>query len=194
MQVAILRYNAGNITSVEFALKRLGVGYVITDEPQEIMRADKIIFPGVGQARAAMDYLRARKLDLLIANLKQPVLGICLGMQLLCAHSEEGDTPCLGIVPAYVKKFSHAMKIPQIGWNTVWGFSDPLFASLDEPTYMYYVHGYYVPVGENTIARTEYGITYSAAIRKANFWGVQFHPEKSAADGTQILKNFLFEL
>ncbi len=191
MNTVIIEYNAGNITSVTFALERLGASYILCNEPEVITGADRVIFPGVGEASSAMRYLQQRKLDQIIPKLKQPVLGICLGMQLLCTNSEEGNTDCLGIIPAAVKKFNTGLKVPQIGWNTITGYTDLLFNRIPESTYVYYVHGYYVPLNPFTIAKTEYGISYSAAIRKDNFWGVQFHPEKSAHAGEQLLKNFL---
>lgn len=191
MNTVIIQYNAGNITSVKFALERLGASYILSDDPEVISSAGRVIFPGVGEASSAMRYLRERKLDKTIRSLTQPLLGICLGMQLLCTHSEEGDTDCLEIIPAEVKKFNNHIKVPQIGWNTIGDYKDPLFEKIPESSYVYYVHGYYVPLNAYTIAKTEYGISYSAAIRKDNFWGVQFHPEKSANAGEQILKNFL---
>jgi glutamine amidotransferase len=191
MKTVIIKYNAGNITSVKFALERLGANYILSDEPEVITGADRVIFPGVGEASSAMRYLQQRNLDLVIRSLSQPVLGICLGMQLLCTHSEEGNTDCLGIIPAEVKKFNTGLKVPQIGWNTITEYTDSLFDRIPESTYVYYVHGYYVPHNAYTIAKTAYGISYSAAIRKDNFWGVQFHPEKSAHAGEQLLKNFL---
>lgn len=191
MNTVIIQYNAGNITSVKFALERLGASYILSDDPEVISGAGRVIFPGVGEASSALRYLKERKLDKTIRSLTQPLLGICLGMQLLCTHSEEGDTDCLGIIPAEVKKFNIHMKVPQIGWNTIGEYKDPLFEKISESTYVYYVHGYYMPINAYTIAKTEYGISYSAAIRKNNFWGVQFHPEKSADAGEQLLKNFL---
>ncbi|GAB4447919.1 MAG: imidazole glycerol phosphate synthase subunit HisH [Bacteroidia bacterium] len=193
MKTVIIQYNAGNITSVKFALERLGVDYILSNDPEIIMQADRVIFPGVGEASSTMKYLKEKKLDEIIRNLKQPVLGICLGMQLLCSYSEEGETNCLGIIPVEVKKFKHNLKIPQIGWNSIFDYSDKLFNRITENAYVYYVHGYYVPLCEYTMAKTEYGVKYSAAIRKNNFWGVQFHPEKSAEIGEQILKNFLYQ-
>lgn len=191
MKTVIIQYNAGNITSVKFALERLGISYTMSDDPETIRQAERVIFPGVGEASSAMKYLQQRNLDQVIRSLKQPVLGICLGMQLLCNYSEEGNTSCLGIIPADVKKFHHSFKVPQIGWNTIHDLNDPIFNTIPEHAFVYYVHGYYVPLNEYTIAKTKYGLEYSAAIRKDNFWGVQFHPEKSAHIGEQILKNFL---
>lgn len=184
MQVAIVKYNAGNVRSVQFALKRLGVEGILTDDPGKLRAADKVIFPGVGEASSAMQYLRERKLDEVIISLKQPLLGICLGMQLLAKHSEEGDTACLGIIDAGVKRFTGAKKIPLIGWNsTAFG--------VQPPEYYYYVHSYYMEMNECCIATAEYGSKYCAAVQKANFYAVQFHPERSGIAGEQILKSFL---
>ncbi|MFL5765606.1 MAG: imidazole glycerol phosphate synthase subunit HisH [Bacteroidia bacterium] len=191
MKVAIIKYNAGNVRSIEFALNRLGIVPVITDEPGELLSADKIIFPGVGEAGSAMTYLRERKLDEVIRNLRQPLLGICLGMQLLCEYSEESETVCLGIFRQAVKRFPAGRKVPQIGWNRINGQSDQLFAGLIKSEYMYFVHGYYAGMSEETIATTEYGFEYSSALKRNNFYGVQFHPEKSGASGQIILENFL---
>lgn len=200
MKVAIIKYNAGNIYSVYCACKRLGADAVITDNPEEIHNADRVIFPGVGEARAAMDYLRANQLDQLIISLKQPVLGICIGMQLLCRESEEGaiegeNTRCLGIFDVAVNRFRPAdpdLKVPQMGWNQIQTPSGcELFQSVQDGAFVYYVHSYRVPVCPYTIATTEYGETYSAALRKNNFWATQFHPEKSGSVGEQILRNFL---
>ncbi|OJX90670.1 MAG: imidazole glycerol phosphate synthase, glutamine amidotransferase subunit [Paludibacter sp. 47-17] len=193
MKVAIIKYNAGNIRSVLFALERIGVDAVVTDDPEVIRTADRVIFPGVGEAASAMRYLRDKGLDTLIPSLKQPVLGICLGMQLMCAASEENSTGCLGIFPMTVKKFPEdkGLKVPQIGWNTLTGLQSQLFAQLNDNTYVYFVHGYYVPHSEYTIATTVYTHAYSAAVRKDNFMAVQFHPEKSGDAGEQILRNFL---
>lgn len=192
MKTVILKYNAGNIQSVAYALNRLGVDFEITDEVDKICSADKVIFPGVGEASSTMNYLKARKLDEVIRELKQPVLGICLGMQLMCAHSEENNTPCLGIFDERVKKFeaTKTYKVPHIGWNALtstngWPSLTP------ENNYMYFVHSYYVPVNQCTTALSEYGVLFSAAMKKDNFYAVQFHPEKSAAAGEQVLKTFL---
>ena len=190
MKVAILKYNAGNIRSVSFALERVGVNAIVTDDKNELLSADKIIFPGVGEASSAMKYLKEHKLDKLITDLKQPVLGICLGMQLLCEYSEEGGTECLGIFKKRVKRFN-AEKVPQIGWNNIMDEKSGLFTDVKEQEYMYFVHGYYVELGENTIAAAEYGIKYSVALQKDNFYATQFHPEKSGIAGEQILRNFL---
>jgi glutamine amidotransferase len=194
MNTVIIQYNAGNIQSVLYALERIGMTAVVTDDPTLIQSADKVIFPGVGEASTAMQYLKERKLDKLIPQLKQPVLGICLGMQLMCSHSEENDTPCLGIFDAQVKKFSTAepaLKIPQMGWNTICDLKTDLFNSVPENSFAYFVHGYYATIGRHTIAKTDYILTYSAALQKDNFYGVQFHPEKSALVGEQIIKNFI---
>lgn len=195
MNLAIIKYNAGNIQSVLFALERLGVSATVTDDPSKIRAADKVIFPGVGEARSAMQYLRQNGLDQLIPSLTQPVLGICLGMQLLCDYSDENDTHCLGIFDQVkVNRFNpvnSSIKVPQIGWNQITSLKGPLFNGIEDAAYCYYVHGYYAGVCPYTIARTAYDLQYSAALQKNNFYGVQFHPEKSAATGEQILKNFL---
>ena len=202
MNLVIIKYNAGNILSVSFALERIGVNAVVTDNAEEISKADKIIFPGVGEASSAMRYLKERKLDEVIKNLQQPVLGVCLGMQLLCKHSAENDTDCLGIVPVDVKKFRQSFpgsvagseenyKVPQIGWNNIYELGSDLFINIEENSYIYNVHGYYAEDSEYTIAKCNYGIEYAAAIMKDNFYGVQFHTEKSAGTGELILKNFL---
>jgi glutamine amidotransferase len=192
MKTAILKYNAGNITSVEFALKRIGVDGIVSSNPEEIQSADKVIFPGVGEASSAMNYLKENNLDKIIKELKQPVLGICLGMQLMCEYSEEGNTNCLGIFNKKVKHFgSHEFKVPQIGWNNIMNLKSPLFKSVREDSFVYFVHGYYVELGENTICTTDYILKYSSALQKNNFYGVQFHPEKSGDVGEQILKNFI---
>ena len=195
MKVVIIKYNAGNIQSVLFALERIGIQATVTDNAEEIRTADKIIFPGVGEASTAMNYLRERNLDELIVSLKQPVLGICLGMQLLCSHSEEGDTNCLNVFENIsVKKFisgNNKFKIPQIGWNTISNLQSKLFDKVAENSYCYFVHGYYAEENRQSIAKTNYIQSYSSALAFKNFYGVQFHPEKSAAVGEQILKNFL---
>lgn len=192
MNVAILKYNAGNIRSVDFALQRLGINALITDNPEELIAADRVIFPGVGEASSAMNYLRTHQLDKLIINLKQPVLGICLGMQLLCKSSEENNAECLGIFDQKVKRFPETgLKIPQIGWNNIYRLSSDLFDEIKENDYMYFVHGYYVEKCNESIAMANYGLEYSAAIRKDNFFAVQFHPEKSGISGQKILENFL---
>jgi glutamine amidotransferase len=195
MKTVIIKYNAGNIRSVLFALERLGVEGVVTDDPEEIRGADKVIFPGVGEASTAMRYLKERKLDQLITGLQQPVLGICLGMQLMCKYSEENDTPCMGIFDVDVKKFTspvdNLLKIPQIGWNNITGLYSTMFEHVPENSYMYFVHSYYVALGADTVATANYVINYSAALQKDNFYAVQFHPEKSATEGAKILENFL---
>ncbi|MFY0253850.1 imidazole glycerol phosphate synthase subunit HisH [Chitinophaga sp. 30R24] len=195
MKTVIIKYNAGNIRSVQFALERLGVSGIVTDDHEEIMSADKVIFPGVGEASTAMQYLRARKLDQVIAGLQQPVLGICLGMQLLCQHSEENNTDCIGVFDVKVKRFQspveNLLKIPQIGWNNIAGLHSSVFEHVPENTYMYFVHSYYAALCADTVAITNYVINYSAALQKGNFYAVQFHPEKSAAAGSRIIENFL---
>lgn len=192
MNTVIIKYNAGNIQSVQFALERIGVQATVTDDKDAILSADKIIFPGVGEASTAMNYLKERKLDLLIKDAKQPLLGICLGMQLLCAHSEENDTGCLGIFNVPVKKFESAdLKIPQMGWNTAELKEDPLFRNLPQNSWFYFVHSYYAAINPHTTATTNYTTEFSSAIHQNNFYGVQFHPEKSAEAGEQVLKNFL---
>jgi glutamine amidotransferase len=192
MNLAIVKYNAGNIRSVLYALERIGKEAVVTDDPAEIKAADKVIFPGVGEASTAMGYLRERGLDELIRGLQQPVLGICLGMQLLCSYSEENDTDCLGIFENQVRRFNGAgLKVPQIGWNNIFGLRSPLFDGVPEQSYCYFVHGYYAAVGEDTIASSDYGLVYSSGLQKGNFYGVQFHPEKSAQVGERILTNFI---
>ena len=192
MKVAVIKYNAGNIQSVRYALERLNVDFTVTDAPEEIAAADKVIFPGVGEASTTMAYLRDKKLDILIKNLEQPVLGICLGMQLMCRHSDENDTPCLGIFDQTVKRFvpSGELKVPHMGWNSLGGLSGWIAKEL-EGERVYFVHSYYVPIGRETVAETEYGIRFSAALKKDNFYAVQFHPEKSAAPGEKIILNFL---
>lgn len=194
MKTVIIQYNAGNIQSVLFALERIGVEANVSDNIEEISTADKVIFPGVGEASTAMNYLRERNLDQLIIHLKQPVLGICLGMQLMCASSEENNTDCLGIFDEVVAKFSRGkeqLKVPQIGWNNIHSLQTPLFKNVLDNAYCYFVHGYYAALGAHTIASADYGIQYSAALHKNNFYGVQFHPEKSAVIGEIILKNFI---
>ncbi|WP_026751987.1 imidazole glycerol phosphate synthase subunit HisH [Sediminibacterium sp. C3] len=194
MKTVIIQYNAGNIQSVLYALERIGCSADVTDDPEQIIQADKVIFPGVGEASTAMNYLKQRSLDRVIINLKQPVLGICLGMQLMCKHSEENNTDCLGIFDEKISRFTPVNgvnKIPQIGWNTIEHLKSPLFIGIKESSYCYYVHSFYASLGEHTIATTHYGIGYSAALHRNNFFGVQFHPEKSAEAGEQILKNFI---
>jgi glutamine amidotransferase len=192
MNLAIIKYNAGNIQSVINALERLGVHGEVTDDVEKIRASDKLIFPGVGEASSAMRSLQQNRLDEVIKGLKQPVLGICVGMQLLCQHSEENNTACLNIVPVKVKRFGDArLKIPQVGWNRVYGLSSPLFSDIESNSYIYNVHSYYAEDSQYTIARCSYGIEYAAAIKKDNFYGVQFHTEKSAETGDRIIQNFL---
>ncbi len=191
MTVAIIQYNAGNTSSVGFALERLGVMPVVTDDPELLKTADKVIFPGVGEASTAMKYLKERNLDSLIKNLQQPVLGICLGMQLLCQHSEENNTDCIAVFDTTVKKFNADLKVPHMGWNKVEDIAEPLFANISNEPYCYFVHSFYAELCAQTIAVTDYRIKFSAALEQDNFYGVQFHPEKSAATGQQILQNFL---
>lgn len=194
MNIAIIKYNAGNIRSVLYALERIGHSAVVTDDATEIRSADKVIFPGVGEASTAMNYLQERNLDNLICSLTQPVLGICLGMQLMCKYSQENDTPCLGIFDEDVKKFqplNGELKVPQIGWNNIYELKTDLFKNVAQNSFCYFVHGYYAAKGEHTIGTTDYVQPYSSALHKDNFYGVQFHPEKSASAGEQILKNFI---
>jgi len=192
--LTIIKYNAGNIQSVLYALERIGVQATVTDDIEQIQKADKVIFPGVGEASTAMNYLKERKLDEVIRNLTQPVLGICLGMQLMCRYSEENDTECLGVFDVAVRKFvpgPQGLKIPQIGWNRVMDITEPLFKEIKMEPYCYFVHSYYAELCQETAATAEYGIRFSSALGKDNFYGVQFHPEKSALAGEQIIKNFL---
>lgn len=193
MQVAIVKYNAGNIHSVVHALRRLGIEPILTDNPTLLQQADKVIFPGVGEAATTMQYLQKTGLDQVIKNLTQPVLGICLGMQLLCKHSEEGNVDALGIFDIPVKKFTwqKGLKIPHMGWNQIEQLKGPLFARNQENDYVYFVHSYFVPVCEHTIATTQYSSPFSAALNKDNFYATQFHPEKSGDVGSLILENFL---
>lgn len=192
MKLVIIKYNAGNIQSVSFALERLNVDFTITDDPDEIKHAEKVIFPGVGEASTTMKYLKQRRLDELITSLKQPTLGICLGMQLMCKHSEEYDTPCLGIFNEIVKKFipQGDMKVPHMGWNNLTINDSWLDPSLEEE-YTYFVHSYYVPVNQYTSATADYINPFSAAMHQRNFYAVQFHPEKSASAGIKVLESFL---
>ena len=202
MNVAIVKYNAGNIYSVVNALRRLGVEPLLTDDAEQLQKADRVLFPGQGEARGAMDYLKARRLDEVIRQLRQPVLGICIGQQLLCRHSEEGDTDCIGIFNVDVKRFSptrHEDKVPCMGWNQLrfaqnekWEVrNEKLFRGLGDAPYVYFVHSYYVPLCEHTAAVADYVLPYSAALQKDNFYTCQFHPEKSGRVGEQIIKNFL---
>ena len=195
MKVVVIKYNAGNIRSVLFALERIGVDAIVTDDHDEIRSADRVIFPGVGEASSAMKYLKEKGLDTLISSLKQPVLGICLGMQLMCKHSEENDTECLGIFDQTVRLFpQEGFKIPQIGWNNITHLKTNLFKGVSEDAYMYFVHSYYVEKCDNAIALTDYISEYSSAVQKDNFYAVQFHPEKSGEAGQLILENFIFNL
>lgn len=191
MKIAIINYGAGNIQSIKFAIQRLGFEAVLSSDAAEIREADKVIFPGVGEASSAMKMLKSTGLDKIIPTLKQPVLGICLGMQLMCDHSEEGDTQGLGIFDAKVVRFNKSHKVPQIGWNKIFNLKTALFNGVKENDYVYLVHSYYIPECAETIASTEYGVEYTSAIHKDNFYGVQFHPEKSSTAGELILKNFL---
>jgi len=197
MKIVIIKYNAGNIESVNNALNRLGVNAEITAAPEKIRTADKVIFPGVGEASTTMDYLRKHKLDELIVSLKQPVLGICLGLQLMCSHSEEGDTKCLGIFDEKVKRFvpgpekEYITKVPHMGWNSITGLKSNLFTKELENKYVYFVHSYYAGIGKDAAATCNYIVPFSAALQKNNFYATQFHPEKSGEIGARILKNFL---
>lgn len=191
MRVAVIKYNAGNIRSVAFALERLGIDFTLTDLPEEIQAADKVIFPGVGEASSTMQYLKGHQLDKVIKGLKQPTLGICLGMQLMCSHSEENDTACLGVFEETVRIFkSDTLKVPHMGWNSLEKVRSWLDPSLKDD-YVYFVHSYYVPLTTHTTAETTYGIPFSAAMKKNNFFAVQFHPEKSADAGVKVLGSFL---
>ena len=191
MKLVIIDYGAGNIKSIQFAFKRLGVDAVLSNVPEDISLADKVIFPGVGEASNAMLKLRESRLDELIPTLKQPVLGICLGMQLMCKHTEEGNTKGLGIFDTQVKRFSNKVKVPQMGWNVVTNLKSNLFKGINDRSFMYLVHSYYAEQCNQAIATTDYEIEYASALENDNFYGVQFHPEKSADSGEQLLKNFL---
>jgi glutamine amidotransferase len=194
MGVTIIKYNAGNIRSVLFALERIGIKAEVTDDIERIRSADKVIFPGVGEASTAMHYLKERGLDTVIKSLKQPVLGICLGMQLMCRYSEENATDCLGIFNEDVRRYradGTRLKVPQIGWNNIYDLKSDLFKGVKDKSFCYFVHSYYASIGEHTVATTDYIQPYSSALQKGNFYGVQFHPEKSAEAGEQILKNFV---
>ncbi|MFT6868182.1 MAG: glutamine amidotransferase [Cyclobacteriaceae bacterium] len=194
MKVAIVKYNAGNIQSVKFALSRLGVDQpILTDDPEEIRSADKVIFPGQGEASTAMKSLHQAGLVAVLKNLNQPFLGVCLGMQLMCTWSEENNTECIGIIPEKVLRFKNTpgIKVPHMGWNNITGLKSPLFSGIEESSYIYFVHSYYVPKCAQTIASCDYVLPFSAAIQKDNYYAIQAHPEKSADTGMQILENFL---
>ena len=191
MNIVIIDYGAGNIKSIQFAFERLGYIAILSSDPEVIQKADRVIFPGVGEASNAMEKLKNSGLDALIPKLKQPVLGICLGMQLLCKHSEENDTKGLGVFDLEVRKFENNLKVPQMGWNTIYNLKSELFNGLKEEEYMYLVHSYYAELNDNAIATTNYGLEYATALQKNNFYGVQFHPEKSSVSGEKILKNFI---
>jgi glutamine amidotransferase len=196
VQVAIVKYNAGNIFSVVNALRRLGVEPLLTDKAEELQRADRVLFPGQGEASTTMSYIREHGLDKIILSLRQPVLGICVGQQLMCRHSEEGDTDCLGIFPVDVKRFRpmrHEDKVPAMGWNSIYNLKTPLMQGIAERDYVYFVHSYYVPMCDYTIATSDYVQPFSAALHKDNFYATQFHPEKSGGVGERIIKNFLEE-
>jgi len=189
--IAIINYGAGNIKSVKFALDRIGVDTILTNDAEKIKRAEKVIFPGVGEASSAMQELKKSGLDKLIPTLKQPILGICLGMQLMCEHSEEGDVNGMNIFPINVKRFVTDLKVPQMGWNTIKSLKTDLFNNVNENSYTYFVHSFYVPNNKYSIAETEYDAVFSSAIKKDNFYATQFHPEKSGDIGEQILRNFI---
>lgn len=194
MNVAIVKYNAGNIYSVVNALRRMGIEPILTDDAEQLRSADRVLFPGQGEARGAMEYLKARRLDEVIRDLKQPVFGICVGQQLLCKHSEEGDVDCIGIFDEVVKRFTpekHEDKVPCMGWNMLNDLKSPLMKDLGSAPYVYFVHSYYVPLCEHTIATADYILPYSASLHKDNFYACQFHPEKSGKVGERILRNFL---
>ena len=191
MKIVIIDYGAGNVRSVQFALERLGYEAICSNDAKVIESADKVVFPGVGEAKSAMEEIKKFGLDKVIPKLKQPVLGICLGMQLMCKYSEENDAECLNIFPIDVLKFDDQLKVPQIGWNVISHLKGDLFRGIDEDSYVYYVHSYYVPKNEFVIGLTDYRIQYAGAIQKDNFYACQFHPEKSSSVGEQILKNFI---
>ncbi len=192
MTVAILKYNAGNVESVRNALRRLGIEPILTDDADALRSADRVIFPGVGEASSAMGHLRQKGLHRVIRSLKQPVLGVCLGMQLLCETSEENETECLGIIPFRVRRFADPkIKVPHIGWNDIYGLGGRLFADVEDRSFVYFVHGFYVESGPVTTARCHYGAEFSAAVEHRNFFATQFHPEKSGETGAKILENFL---
>jgi len=191
MKIAIIKYNAGNIHSVRLALQREGIEPLVTDDADQIRKADKVIFPGVGEASTAMDYLKQKGLDQIITDLTQPFLGICLGLQLMCAHSEENDTECLGVFDNQIKKFPPKDKVPHMGWNTISNLSNGLFKGIENGSYVYFVHSFYAELSETMIAQTEYILPFASALQKDNYYAVQFHPEKSGKIGAQILRNFL---
>jgi glutamine amidotransferase len=191
MKIAIIKYNAGNIHSVRLAIRQLGFESIVTEDPEKIRTADKVIFPGVGEASSAMRYIRQNGIAVLLPELRQPVLGICLGLQLMCRHSEENDISCLGIFDAAVRKFPPRDKVPHMGWNTIRSLDGALFNGIDSNVYVYFVHSYYAELDSQTSARTDYILPFSAALQWRNFYAVQFHPEKSGAVGEQILNNFL---
>jgi glutamine amidotransferase len=194
MKVAIVKYNAGNIYSVVNALRRLGIEPLLTDDEEQLHSADRVIFPGQGNAKTTMTYLREHHLDKMIKSLRQPVLGICVGQQLLCRHSEEGDVDCIGVFDADVRRFvptQHDEKVPAMGWNALYDLSSPLFKGIAEGDYVYFVHSYYAGICNDTIAKADYILPYSAALHKDNFWATQFHPEKSGRVGEKLLENFL---
>ena len=194
MNIAIVKYNAGNIGSVENAVRRMGIEPVVTDDVEKIQGADRVIFPGQGEAHSTMAYLKAHRLDEVIVGLKQPVLGICIGMQLLCRHSKEQNTDCLGVFDVDVKRFvpqRHEDKVPQMGWNTIEQTKSELFKGFEKPEFVYFIHSFYVPTCEWTIATTDYIQPYSSALHKDNFYATQFHPEKSGSVGERILTNFI---
>lgn len=191
MNIALVKYNAGNVLSVTNALRRLGIEPLVTDDPQLLSQADKVILPGVGEASTAMRYLRGKGMDKVLKKLKQPFLGICLGLQLMCNHSEENDTSCLGIFDLSVRKFPPQNKVPHMGWNKLVFHQDPIFKGLNESAFIYYVHSYYAEIGNNTIGTSEYILPFSAVLKKGNYYAIQGHPEKSGSDGERILKNFI---
>jgi len=191
MKVAVVKYNAGNIQSVRIALERLGLIPQVTNDPLVITRADKVIFPGVGEASSAMAYLKARALDKLLLDLKMPVLGICLGLQLMCQHSDENNTECLGLFDSWVRRFPPQKKVPHMGWNTITNLKGPLFKNIADRSYVYFVHSYFAERTKAASAMTDYIVDFSSALEKDNYFAVQFHPEKSGPVGEKILKNFL---
>lgn len=191
MKIIIIDYGAGNIKSIQFAFKRLGNEALLSDNVEEILTADKVVFPGVGEASYAMKMLKNKGLDVIIPQLKQPVLGICLGMQLMCNHTEEGNTEGLGIFDVAVKRFSNKVKVPQMGWNTIENLKSELFEGIKDKEFTYLVHSYYAELCDDTIATTNYDLNYASALQNNNFYGVQFHPEKSSNAGEIILNNFL---